>query len=146
MDAFSVIIIICGIAALINLGRKKNAATAKPPVRRTPAAGGMAKPEGNAPKAAEVRGPAPAAQTSSLPDRVFSSMEGLAEETKWHDAEMSGEGSDPCHEEMYPDPHAPQIRKEHEETQDAREWARAVVMAEILQRPCDRRLKARGRA
>lgn len=76
----------------------------------------------------------------------FVSLEGRAPETEWHDAAMSGEGTDPCHDEMFAvfagDHEKP---KPTEKTEEAREWAKAVVMAEILKRPSERRWGVRGR-
>ena len=76
----------------------------------------------------------------------FVSMENQAIETDWHDAVMTGEGTDPCHDEMYIAPAVDHDKPQHTEiTEEAREWARAVVMAEIMKRPSERRWGARGR-
>lgn len=101
--------------------------------------------------------PAPAASPAaaaplrhaSLADYTsrFVSLEGRADETDWHDAVMTGEGTDPCHDEMYPAPSVEHFNPKHaEKTEEAREWAKAVVMAEILKRPAERRWNARGRS
>ncbi len=76
----------------------------------------------------------------------FVSLEGRVAETDWHEAKMTGEGTDPCHDEMYVVPLADHENPKHaESSKEAREWARAVVMAEILKRPSARRWSARGR-
>ncbi len=76
----------------------------------------------------------------------FISMEDRSKETQWHETRMTGEGTDPCHDEMYADPStAPHHAGTDGGSEEAREWARAVVMAEILKRPSERRRCRSGR-
>lgn len=78
----------------------------------------------------------------------FMSMEGQAEETDWNQTVMAREGTDPCHDGMYAEPYSENHEKpvHPERHEEAREWAKAVVMAEILKRPAERRWNARGRS
>lgn len=86
-----------------------------------------------------------AAEEAAPPrERTFVTMEGRAEETRWHEAVMGEEGTDSCHDEMYADIHAEEPAANHADAELAREWAKAVVMAEILKRPSERRWSARG--
>ena len=95
------------------------------------------------PKAAGMGG---AANPAPVYTPGFVSMEGKAEETRWHDTVMGEEGEDPCHDEMFTAMNTVGSEIKNGNSETAREWAHAVIMAEILKRPSERRWNARGRA
>ena len=141
---FSVIVVF--LAAFFVISRvqkaiKNSAATAGKPAKAGPdvQSAGPAAPE---PAAAPLR---PTTLESDHPG--FVSLEERAAQTDWHEAEMTGEGTDPCHDEMYAVPFEVHGNPKYAETaKEAREWARAVVMAEILKRPSERRWRGHGRS
>jgi hypothetical protein len=114
--------------------------------------------EANARKAAQVQktpaAPAPpppanrpAAQTTQVPNadlRRFESLEGKA----WLDEpedprerarliEAAQEGEDPCHANLFSAPAENKKTETHVEHEN-NEWVRAIVMSEIMKRPCER--------
>lgn len=150
MDAYFFVIILAIVTIVaVNEAKKsmrKKADSVGKPARPVPSTQ-----DANAASPAPVF-QAPAADAQTRPALLasytpgFVSLEGQASETDWHDAVMTGEGTDPCHDEMYASPsmdHGEHLQAQRPE--EAREWAKAVVMAEIMKRPAERRWSARGR-
>ncbi|MBR6707831.1 MAG: hypothetical protein IKI84_14310 [Clostridia bacterium] len=154
-DVFFFAIILFGVAFFAvkeaKKTMKKQAESAGKPAKPVPSTQGAAA----AYPAPDTPASGPAAPAAAAPLRPstlasytpgFVSLEGQAAETDWHDAVMTGEGTDPCHDEMYAVSsvnHGDQIHAQRSE--ETREWAKAVVMAEIMKRPAERRWGVRGR-
>ncbi|MBR4501553.1 MAG: hypothetical protein IKP22_06630 [Clostridia bacterium] len=143
---FSVVVVF--LVAFFAISQAKNAIK-----KSTASAGKTAKAVPSTQDASDAA-PAPAAAAAPIRPTTlksytpgFVSLEDQASETDWHEAEMTGEGKDPCHDEMYAGPIEDHENTKHAESpKEAREWARAVIMAEILKRPSERRWGARGRS
>ncbi len=140
MEIYAGVLIVAGLIVFSRWAERKQRSAAQrngePHGEAVPPGRPVRSPEAKAPPEQEKQ-KAPDMKTPSSP-AGFVSMEDKAPKTRWHPTEMTGEGTDPCHEDMY---EAPVHRPEEKDrgTEEAREWARAVVMAEILKRPSERR-------
>ncbi len=150
MEVFALFIGIVLFVTMIafSVQKAKDRPTAKPGAKKAdaaPPAQGKA-PAENAAKGTAPAGlsPRPAPLRQTIAPR-FESLEDRAEETVWHETAMSGEGTDPCHKDMFDFTPAPHAEAGEERPQGSREWARAVVMAEVLKRPSERRRSVHGR-